>query len=135
MENFNDPTKQQTQTINVNVPSNANSQTGSDTTVIEDPWSKLLGKTLTGLGAGMKGFAKYYSAARGGNAGAFDELDDDISKIIEKRKKAREENAKDGAASEPTSSPVGTTDNTVAVSSPSFSHNAWNEWANQTLRG
>jgi hypothetical protein len=85
----------------------------------------------------MQGFAKYYSAARGGNAGAFDDLEDGLSKILEKRKKQREENEAAGAASASASSSpsVGTTDNTVAVSTPSFSHNAWNNWANQKLIG
>jgi len=100
-------------------------------------WGDLTSKLLTGLGAGMQGFAKYYSAARGGNAGAFDDLEDGLSKILEKRKKQREENEAAGAASASASSSpsVGTTDNTVAVSTPSFSHNAWNNWANQKLIG
>ena len=94
-------------------------------------WGK---KLLTGLGAGMKGFAKYYSAARGGNVAGLDEMEDDLNKILEKRKKQREE---EGAASESASSSpsVGTTDNTVAVSSPSYFQNSWNDWAKNNMRG
>lgn len=133
MENANEALNGQTQPVNVNIntASTAAAKAGSDTTVNEDPWSKWLNKGLLGLGAGMKGFAKYYSAARGGNAGGFDELDDDISKILDKRKKEREEREKEGAASAPAENSVGTTDNTVAVSSPF--QNAWNTWANQNL--
>lgn len=119
---------------NINVTVGTAQPLGSDTTVNESGWGKFAKKLLTGLGAGMKGFAKYYSAARGGNPGAFDEMEDDLNKILEKRKKQREE---EGAASEPASSSpsVGTTDNTVAVSSPSYFQTAWNDWAKNNMRG
>lgn len=124
------------QNVNVTVGT-AQPMSGSNTTVNESGWGGLAKKLLTGLGAGMKGFAKYYSAARGGNVAGLDDMDDDLSKILEKRKKERKENGGAGAASESASSSpsVGTTDNTVAVSTPSFSHNAWNDWANQKLIG
>ena len=120
---------------NVNVTIGTAQPLGGDTTVNESGWGKFANKLLTGLGAGMKGFAKYYSAARGGNVAGLDDMEDDLNKILEKRKKQREE---EGAASESASSSgpsVGTTDNTVAVSSPSYFQNSWNDWAKNNMRG
>ena len=119
---------------NVNVSVGTAQPMGSDTTVNESGWGKFAKKFLTGLGAGMKGFAKYYSAARGGNVAGLDDFDEGIKDLLEKKKKEREAR-ENGGASEETEPEVGTNDNTVAVNSPSYLQTGWNNWAKTQFKG
>lgn len=109
-------------------------QSGSDTTITENPWAAWGRKALAGLGAGMTGFAKGFSATWNGQPVDLSDVGTNVASAFGKktREKQKEVEAQEGHETENKIKP---NTQTASVNNPFASY--WNNWAenNYKMRG